>query len=238
MEENNYDLLVIGSGPDQVVEVVQHELHGFGQDVRDGNRRPHTVPFGGHAARAVDDVAGACDLIDDALALPPEQVAVDVPPVEEAQHRSGGHADRRQGLADLMRDGGRQFAQRRDAGDMREFVTQPARVSMETLRLPWQPTPAYWSEVRPLLAAMNASLGDACARCGEQSHVAWLTPEFVDQKLPENRAVFRNLDADVEHLCQACTAAALAQAYRELELPLITVELPRSAMGVLMPTED
>jgi hypothetical protein len=100
--------------------------------------------------------------------------------------------------------------------------------------------PAY-QFVREDVEAMSwlmLSVGDACARCGEQSHVAWLTPEFVDQKLPENRAVFRNLDADVEHLCQACTAAALAQAYRELELPLITVELPRSAMGVLMPTGD
>ena len=100
--------------------------------------------------------------------------------------------------------------------------------------------PAY-QFVREDVEAMSwlmLSIGDACARCGQQSHVAWLTPDFVDQKLPEDRQVFRNLDQDVEHLCQSCAAAALAQAYRELELPLMTVELPRSAMGVLMPTGD
>jgi hypothetical protein len=100
--------------------------------------------------------------------------------------------------------------------------------------------PAY-QFVREDVEAMSwlmLTVGDACARCGQQSHVAWLTPEFVDQKLPEDRQVFRNLDKDVEHLCQACAAEALAQAYRELELPLMTVELPRSAMGVLMPTGD
>lgn len=100
--------------------------------------------------------------------------------------------------------------------------------------------PAY-QFVREDVEAMSwlmLTVGDACARCGEQSHVAWLTPDFVDQRLPEDRQVFRNLDQDVEHLCQACAAAALAEAYRELGLPLITVELPRSAMGVLMPTSD
>ncbi|HYM16282.1 MAG TPA: hypothetical protein VEZ14_12050 [Dehalococcoidia bacterium] len=82
------------------------------------------------------------------------------------------------------------------------------------------------------------AIGDACARCGEQSHVAWLTREFVDQKLPENRPVFRNLEGDVEKLCRGCAASALAVAYASLKLPLMTVELPRSAMGVLMPTGE
>jgi hypothetical protein len=82
------------------------------------------------------------------------------------------------------------------------------------------------------------AIGDACARCGEQSHVAWLTPKFVDQKLPENKPVFRNLDGEIEKLCRSCAAAALAESYISLKLPLMTVELPKSAMGVLMPTGD
>jgi hypothetical protein len=82
------------------------------------------------------------------------------------------------------------------------------------------------------------TIGDACARCGEQSHIAWLTPRFVDPELPEepDRAVFRNLDKDIEHLCRACAASALAGAYKKLGLPMVTVEVPRSAMGVMMPS--
>ena len=82
------------------------------------------------------------------------------------------------------------------------------------------------------------SLGDACSRCGEQSHFAWLTKEFVDQELPEDddTPVFRNLDGDFERLCRSCTAKALTAAYQKLNLPLMTVELPRSAMGVMMPS--
>lgn len=82
------------------------------------------------------------------------------------------------------------------------------------------------------------TIGDACSRCGEQSHVAWLTPEFVDPELPEeeDRAVFRNMDRDYERLCRSCAAAALAETYRALDLPLMTVELPRSAMGIMMPS--
>ena len=49
---------------------------------------------------------------------------------------------------------------------------------------------------------------------------------------------FRNLDKDIEHLCQECSASALAESYRSLGLPLMTVELPRGAMGILMPTGD
>lgn len=82
------------------------------------------------------------------------------------------------------------------------------------------------------------TIGDACARCGEQSHFAWLTQDNVDQRLPEDRPVFRGLDGEIEKLCRDCAATALASAYRSLDLPLMTVELPRSAMGVLMPTGD
>src|SRR5205085_7489010 len=74
--------------------------------------------------------------------------------------------------------------------------------------------PAY-QFVREDIEAMSwlmLSVGDNCARCGEQSHVAWLTRGFVDQRLPENRAVFQNLDADIEHLCSSCAAGALAAA--------------------------
>ena len=85
---------------------------------------------------------------------------------------------------------------------------------------------------------MMLTIGDPCGRCGEQSHFAWLTPAFVDPELPEEdtRAVFRNLDAEYERLCRGCAAAALAACYTSLDLPLMTVELPRSAMGVMMPS--
>lgn len=82
------------------------------------------------------------------------------------------------------------------------------------------------------------TIGGPCARCQEQSHFAWLTPEFVDPELPEeaNRAVFKNLDAEFENLCRSCAAKELARAYLALPLSLVTVELPRSAMGVMMPS--
>jgi len=82
------------------------------------------------------------------------------------------------------------------------------------------------------------TIGDACTRCGEQSHFAWLTPKFVDAKLPEGRPVFRNLERDIEHLCGACAAGQLAKSYAALKLPMMTAEMPRSAMGVLMPTGE
>ena len=82
------------------------------------------------------------------------------------------------------------------------------------------------------------TLGDACSRCGEQSHFAWLTKDFVDQELPEDEdtPVFRNLEGNLERLCRSCTAKALTASYTSMNLPLMTVELPRSAMGVMMPS--
>jgi len=82
------------------------------------------------------------------------------------------------------------------------------------------------------------SIGDACSRCGEQSHFAWLTKDFVDPDLPEDEdtPVFRDLDRDFERLCRSCAANALAAVYKSMNLPLMTVELPRSAMGVMMPS--
>jgi hypothetical protein len=100
--------------------------------------------------------------------------------------------------------------------------------------------PAYQfprEDIEPI-SWLLLTIGDDCARCGEQSHFVWLTPDFVDPELPEgdDEPVFRHLDRDVEHLCRACTATALAKAYKALRLPLMTVELPRSAMGVMMPS--
>lgn len=82
------------------------------------------------------------------------------------------------------------------------------------------------------------TIGDDCARCGQQSHFAWLTPAFVDPDLPEEpeHPVFRNMDHDIEHLCRACTATQLAKTYTALKLPLVTIEIPRSAMGIMMPS--
>jgi hypothetical protein len=85
---------------------------------------------------------------------------------------------------------------------------------------------------------MLLTIGDACARCGQQSHVAWLTQEFVDPRLPEGKPVFRNLDGDNEHLCNSCAAASLVEVMASMKLPLMTVELARGAMGVLMPTAE
>ncbi len=82
------------------------------------------------------------------------------------------------------------------------------------------------------------TIGDACARCGEQSRFVWLTRDFVEPSLPEAQPVFKNMDEDSEHLCGPCAGAALAAACKSLELPIMTVELPRSAMGIIMPTGD
>jgi hypothetical protein len=82
------------------------------------------------------------------------------------------------------------------------------------------------------------SIGDPCSRCGEQSHFAWLTPDFVDPDLPEgdDELVFRNTEKEYERLCRTCVAAALSAKYKALKVPLLTVEVPRSAMGIMMPS--
>src|SRR5437764_943327 len=56
--------------------------------------------------------------------------------------------------------------------------------------------------------------------------------------IEEGKQTFGNLDKDIGHLCKECAASALAESYRSLGLPLMTVELPRGAMGILMPTGD
>ena len=105
-------------------------------------------------------------------------------------------------------------------------------------RLDEMPAYQFVREDTEAMSWLMLTIGDACARCGQQSHFAWLTRDFVDSKLPEGQPVFRNLDADIEHLCGACTGAALAASCLSLDLPVMTVELPRSAMGILMPTGD
>jgi hypothetical protein len=105
-------------------------------------------------------------------------------------------------------------------------------------RLDEMPAYQFVREDIEAISWLMLTIGDACARCGEQSRMAWLTREFVDPKLPENQAVFRNLDRDIEHLCGPCAGQALARSYASLELPLMTVELPRSAMGIMMPTGE
>ena len=83
------------------------------------------------------------------------------------------------------------------------------------------------------------TIGDKCARCGEQSHFAWLTRDFVDAHLPENAAVFRNLDGgDRAPLRRLRRRRRSPRSCASLELPLMTVELPRSAMGIMMPTGE
>lgn len=105
-------------------------------------------------------------------------------------------------------------------------------------RLDEMPAYQFVREDVEAISWLLLTIGDACTRCGEQSHFAWLTKDFVDARLPEDRAVFRNLDGEIERLCGPCAGAALADSYSSLQLPLMTVELPRSAMGLLMPTGD
>lgn len=105
-------------------------------------------------------------------------------------------------------------------------------------RLDEMPAYQFVREDVEAISWLLLTIGDDCARCGEQSHFAWLTRDFVDARLPENKPVFRNLDGEIEHMCGACTGAALAASYKSLELPLMTVELPRSAMGIIMPTGE
>jgi len=102
--------------------------------------------------------------------------------------------------------------------------------------------PAYQfprDDIEPL-SWLLLTIGDGCAECGEQSHFAWLTRDFVDPELPEDpgRPVFRNLDGEIPHLCGKHTAVRLLEAYRSRRLPVMTVEVPRSAMGVLMPSGE
>lgn len=105
-------------------------------------------------------------------------------------------------------------------------------------RLDEMPAYQFVREDVEAISWLLLTIGDPCARCGEQSRFAWLTRDFVDPGLPENKAVFRNLDKDIENLCGPCAGLALAASYRSLELPVMTVELPRSAMGIVMPTGE
>jgi len=105
-------------------------------------------------------------------------------------------------------------------------------------RLDEMPAYQFVREDVEAISWLLLTIGDKCARCGEQGHFAWLTRENVDEHLPENKPLFRKLDGEIEHLCGACAGAALAASYKSLELPLMTVELPRSAMGIMMPTGE
>ena len=105
-------------------------------------------------------------------------------------------------------------------------------------RLDEMPAYQFVREDVEAISWLLLTIGDNCARCGEQGHFAWLTRENVDEHLPENKALFRKLDGEIEHLCGACAGAALSASYKSLELPLMTVELPRSAMGIMMPTGE
>lgn len=105
-------------------------------------------------------------------------------------------------------------------------------------RLDEMPAYQFVREDVEAISWLMLTVGDECARCGEQSRIAWLTRDFVDPRLPENEPVFRNMESDIEHLCGGCAGAALASSCKSLELPLMTVEVPRSAMGILMPTGD
>ena len=105
-------------------------------------------------------------------------------------------------------------------------------------RLDEMPAYQFVREDVEAISWLMLTIGDECARCGEQSRFALLTKEFVDQKLPEDRQVFRNLDRNIEHLCGDCAAAHLADVYKALRVRLVTAEVPRGAMGIVMPTGE
>jgi hypothetical protein len=102
--------------------------------------------------------------------------------------------------------------------------------------------PAYQfprEDIEPI-SWLLLTIGDECVVCGEQSHYAWLSTDFIDPALPEDEStpVFRNLEGDVQHLCGGCTADRLASRYEDMRLPLIHAEVPRSAMGLMMPSKE
>ena len=105
-------------------------------------------------------------------------------------------------------------------------------------RLDEMPSYQFVREDIEAISWLLLTIGDECARCGAQSRVAWLTRDFVDPKLPESQPLFRNLEQSIEHLCGGCAGTALARSCLSLELPLMRIELPRSAMGIMMPTGD
>jgi len=105
-------------------------------------------------------------------------------------------------------------------------------------RLDEMPAYQFVREDVEAISWLMLTIGDACARCGALSRFALLTRDFVDEELPEGAQLFRNLDREIEHLCSSCAATYLARVYEALQAPLVTVELPRGAMGVLMPTGE
>ncbi|HXF52277.1 MAG TPA: hypothetical protein VNM43_11405 [Dehalococcoidia bacterium] len=82
---------------------------------------------------------------------------------------------------------------------------------------------------------MLLTIGGDCEECGEQSHVLWLPVEAIDVELPEDTPIFVNPEAPRKLLCGPCAADTLAQAYCAAERRLWQVEVPRAAMGLLLP---
>ncbi|HWQ27869.1 MAG TPA: hypothetical protein VNN12_02470 [Dehalococcoidia bacterium] len=85
------------------------------------------------------------------------------------------------------------------------------------------------------VAWMLLEIGGECQQCGEQSHVLWLPIEAIDIELPDDTPIFVNPDAPRRFLCGTCAGEALARAYRASERRLLQVEVPRAAMGLLLP---
>lgn len=85
------------------------------------------------------------------------------------------------------------------------------------------------------VAWMLLATGGDCEECCEQSHVLWLPVDAIDVELPEDAPIFVNPEAPRRLLCGPCAADALAMAYRAAERRLWQVEVPRAAMGLLLP---
>ena len=55
-------------------------------------------------------------------------------------------------------------------------------------RLDEMPAYQFVREDVEAISWLMLTIGDACARCGEQSRFVWLTRDFVEPSLPESRA--------------------------------------------------
>lgn len=82
---------------------------------------------------------------------------------------------------------------------------------------------------------MLLAVGGGCEECGEQSHALWLPVEAIDIHLPDDTPIIVNPEAPGRLLCGGCLAQTLTRAYRATGRPLLQVEVPRAAMGLLLP---
>ncbi len=101
-------------------QLALHQCQGFLQHLVDIQQNLFLLPFLRQRPDVADDFAGAAAIRNDADERGAHLFQVRLLPIQPAQRRfSAGH-DGRQGLVDLVRDGCRQFAERRHPHGMSE----------------------------------------------------------------------------------------------------------------------